>query len=66
MGSGGGDPPPTVTSVGSAGTRAGLDGFYEWVEYRFSVDSPSHHIALNVKETKSQKLQSEWSDLSYS
>ena len=41
MGSGGGDPPPTITSVGSAGTRARSDDFYWWVGYLFSVDSPN-------------------------
>ena len=39
-GSGGGEPPPTVTGVGSDGFRAGSDGFFGWVGCRVSVDSP--------------------------
>ena len=36
------DPPPTVTGVGSAGFRVGLDGLNGWVDFRFLVDSPNH------------------------
>ena len=38
------DPPPTVTSVGSAGFRVDPDGLNEWVGFRFLVDSPTYVI----------------------
>ena len=41
-GSGGGEPPLTVTGIGSASTRAESNDFFRWVGYRFSVDSPNY------------------------
>ena len=52
-GSGGEDPPPTVTSVGLASSLAGSDGYCGWVEYHLSVDSPS----LKKKRENSQRVQ---------
>ena len=49
-GSRGRDLPLTVTSVGSAGSRVGSKGFYGWVRYRFSVDSPNHTTHTHTKD----------------
>ena len=37
---GSGDPPPTVTGVGSAGSRSGSAGLGGWVGYRIWLDTP--------------------------
>ena len=48
-GSRGGDPPPIVTGVGSAGTQAESDGFCRWVGYQFSVDYPKDNDARHLE-----------------
>ena len=51
-GFGGGDPPPMVIGVGSAGTWVGSDGFCGWVGYRFSVESSNYKCSILTSLSK--------------
>ena len=57
-GSRGGDPLPTVISVGSTGSRARSDGLGGWVGSRFLLDTPNSYFTFVNKFKNYTKMYS--------